>query len=52
MASDLLSYDTFAQQKVPILKFSDDVIACDLLFASPPQSKILATPMLYRVLDF
>ena len=39
MASDLVSYDTFAQQKVPILKFSDDVIACDLLFGPSPPIK-------------
>ena len=29
------------QQKIPV---SDDVIACDLRFGPPPQSKILATP--------
>ena len=34
----------FALQKVPLLKISDDVIACDLWFGTP-QSKILATPM-------
>ena len=43
-ASDLSFYDIFAPQKVPFLKFFDDVIACDLWFA-PPQLKILATPM-------
>ena len=29
-AFDLLIYNTFVQQKVPFLKLSDDVIACDL----------------------
>ena len=39
-------YDIFALQKVPFLKISDDVIACDLWFAPPPpQSKILTTPI-------
>ena len=31
-ASDLAFYDIFAPQKVPFLKISDDVIACDLWF--------------------
>ena len=35
-ASDLPFYDIFAQQKVPFLKISDDVIACDLWFGPPP----------------
>ena len=35
-ASDLPFYDIFAPQKVPILKISDDVIACDLWLGSPP----------------
>ena len=39
MASDLPFYDIFAQQKVPFLKISDDVIACDLWFAPPPPIK-------------
>ena len=44
IASDLSFYDIFASQKVAFLKISDDVIAYDLWFG-PPQSKILATPM-------
>ena len=44
-ASDLPFYDIFAQQKITFSKICDDVIACDLWFG-PPQSKILATPML------
>ena len=36
MASDLLFYDIFAQQKVPFLKNFDDVIACNLWFGPPP----------------
>ena len=47
MAYDLPFYDIFAPQKVPFLKISDDVIAFDLWFCPPPQSKILATPMPY-----
>ena len=35
MASDLPFYDIFAPQKVPFLKISDDVIACDLWFSPP-----------------
>ena len=35
-ASDLPLYDIFAPQKVPFLKISDDVIACDLWFGPPP----------------
>ena len=38
--SSVLRY--LCPQKVPLLKISDDVIACDLWFG-PPQSKILAT---------
>ena len=38
MALDLPFYDIFAPQKVPLLKISDDVIACNLWFGSP-QSK-------------
>ena len=45
MASDLPFYEIFAPQKVTLLKTCDDVIACDLWFG-PPQSKILATPMI------
>ena len=45
-ASDLSTYNTFVTQKVSLAKISDDVIACNLWFAPPPQSKILATPML------
>ena len=44
-ASDLPFYDIFAPQKITFSKISDDVIACDLWFGPPPQSKILATPM-------
>ena len=44
--SDLLFCDIFALQKVLFLKTSDDVIACDLWLGPPPQSKILATPMI------
>ena len=43
-------HSTIAQQKAPLLKISDDVIARNLLFAPPPQSKILATPMLNTLL--
>ena len=46
MASDLPFYDIFAPQKITFSKISDDVIACDLWFGPPPQSKILATPMM------
>ena len=48
-ASDFPFYEIFAPQKVPFLKISDDVIACDLWFG-PPQSKILATPMLRHII--
>ena len=34
-ASGLLFYDSLVQQNVPLLKISDDVIACDLWFATP-----------------
>ena len=44
-ASDLPFYNIFAIQKVPFFKIFDDIIACDLWFG-PPQSNILATPML------
>ena len=43
-ASGLPLNDIFAPQKVSVSKISDDVIACDLRFG-PPQSKILATPI-------
>ena len=36
MALDLPFYDIFASQKVPLLKNSDDVIACDLWFGPLP----------------
>ena len=35
-ASDLPFYDIFAPQKVPLLKISDDIIACGLKFGAPP----------------
>ena len=35
-ASDLLVSNIFVPQKVPLSKISDDVIACDLCFGSPP----------------
>ena len=35
-ASGLPLCDIFAPQKVPFLKISDDVIACDLWFGPPP----------------
>ena len=38
--SDIPSYDIFVPQKVPLLKTFDDVIACDLWFGPPYQSKI------------
>ena len=44
MASDLPFYEIFAPQKLPFLKITDDVVACDLWFGPPP-IKILATPM-------
>ena len=43
-ASDLPFYDVFASTKNFSFEFSDDVIAYELWFG-PPQSKILATPM-------
>ena len=46
-ASDLPFLNTFAPQKVSLLKISDDVIACALWFGFP-QSKILATLMITR----
>ena len=36
MASDLPFYDSFAPQKLSLLKIFDDVIADDLWFGSPP----------------
>ena len=45
--SDLLSYDIFVPQKLPLWKNFDDVISCDLWFKLP-QSKILGTPMNWR----
>ena len=47
--SDLPSYDIFVPQKFPRLKIFDDVIACDLWFGPPYQSKILATPINWRL---
>ena len=47
--SDLPSYDIFVPTKVPLLKIFDDVIACDLWFGPPSQSKILATPINWRL---
>ena len=47
--SDLPSYDIFDPQKVPLLKIFDDVIACDLWFGPSYQSKILATPINWRL---
>ena len=35
MAFDLIFYNIFAPQKVPPLKISDHVIACDLWFVLP-----------------
>ena len=49
--SDLPSYDIFVPQKVPLLKIFDDVIACDLWFGLPYQSKILATAINWRLLE-
>ena len=46
--SDLPSY-IFVPQKVSLLKIFDDVIACDLWFGPPCQSKILATPINWRL---
>ena len=38
--SNLPFYDIFAlAEKVPLSKISDDVIACDLWFAPPPNHK-------------
>ena len=40
MALDLPFYDIFAPQNVPLLKISDDGMACNLLFGPAlPQSK-------------
>ena len=49
--SDLLSYNIFVPQKFPLLKIFDDVIACDLWFGPPYKSKILATPINWRLLE-
>ena len=47
--SDIPFYDIFVPQKIPLLKIFDDVIACDLWFGPPDQSKILATPINWRM---
>ena len=47
--SDLPSDDVFVLQKVPLLKIFDDVIACNLWFGPPYQSKILARPINWRL---
>ena len=47
--SDLPSNDIFVPQKVPLLKIFDDVIACYLWFGHPYQSKILSTPINWRL---
>ena len=39
MALVLSFYNIFSPQKVPLLKISDDLIACDLLFAPLPPIK-------------
>ena len=44
-AFDLPFYDIVASTKNSFFEISDDVIACNLRFG-PPQSKILATPMI------
>ena len=49
-ASDLPIYNIFAPQKVPLSKTSDDVIAGSMWFAPPPQSKLLATPIVWAAL--
>ena len=49
--SDLPSYNIFVPQKVPLLKIFDDVIACNLWFGPPYQSKILASPTNWRLLE-
>ena len=46
-ASDLPFYDIFAPTKISSFEVSDDVIACDLWFGPPLQSKILATLTIY-----
>ena len=48
-ASDHSLYDIFDPQKVPLLKTSDEVIACDLWFELP-QLKFLAMPMVHTVI--
>ena len=47
-ASDLPFYNIFVSKNVRLSKISDDVIACDLWFGVPSQSKIVTTPMLVR----
>ena len=46
---DLPFYDIFAPQKVPFLKISDDIIACNLWFGPSPQSQTVAMPMVTMV---
>ena len=38
-ASDIPIYDIFVSQKVLLLKHLEEVIACDLWFAPPPNQK-------------
>ena len=45
MELDLPFCNNFAPEKLPLLKIFDDVIAGELWFGPPPQSKFLATPM-------
>ena len=47
--SNLPFYDILVPQTVSLLKIFDDVIACDLCFGPPNQSKILATPINWRL---
>ena len=47
--SDIPSYEIFVPQKVPLLKNFDDVIASDLWFGHPYQSKIPAMPINWRL---
>ena len=42
--SDPSFYDIFVPLKVLLSKISDDVIACDLGFAPPPQAKAWLRP--------
>ena len=39
MALNLYLYNIFAHQKIPLLKISDDLIACDSWFAPLPPIK-------------